>query len=348
MAVARNTPETKRSGRGRGARTAVRSEGSGRRASAGRRATKVVGGAVNGSAANGRSSNGRSSNGRSSNGKTSNGKPSNGRPSNGKAAAADADDVLALSSEELLRRWLESRDEGWRIVLVERHLPDVVETARCLSARLPRSVDVDDLCNAGYSGLLRCIETYDVSKGRSFLSYLRTRVYGAMVDELRAMDWLPRLMRSRLAQRDQLLERLRQDLGREPSEQEMAKGLGVSIETYRRSYPAVGSAVATSLVASSEQELDRLDASIVGLVSHGRAASESHPLTAMYHQELMERIQKILTTTEWKLVDLHYFKGLKLRDVAGRLNLSPARICQIHGRVLVRLKERLREEAPTI
>ena len=358
MAVARNTPETKRSGRGRGARTAVRSEGSGRRASAGRRATKVVGGAVNGSAANGRSSNGRSSNGRSSNGKSSNGKssngkpsngkPSNGRPSNGKAAAADADDVLALSSEELLRRWLESRDEGWRIVLVERHLPDVVETARCLSARLPRSVDVDDLCNAGYSGLLRCIETYDVSKGRSFLSYLRTRVYGAMVDELRAMDWLPRLMRSRLAQRDQLLERLRQDLGREPSEQEMAKGLGVSIETYRRSYPAVGSAVATSLVASSEQELDRLDASIVGLVSHGRAASESHPLTAMYHQELMERIQKILTTTEWKLVDLHYFKGLKLRDVAGRLNLSPARICQIHGRVLVRLKERLREEAPTI
>ena len=231
---------------------------------------------------------------------------------------------------------------------MERHLPDVVETARCLSARLPRSVDVDDLCNAGYSGLLRCIETYDVSKGRSFLSYLRTRVYGAMVDELRAMDWLPRLMRSRLAQRDQLLERLRQDLGREPSEQEMAKGLGVSIETYRRSYPAVGSAVATSLVASSEQELDRLDASIVGLVSHGRAASESHPLTAMYHQELMERIQKILTTTEWKLVDLHYFKGLKLRDVAGRLNLSPARICQIHGRVLVRLKERLREEAPTI
>ena len=343
MAVARNTPETKRSGRGRGARTAVRSEGSGRRASAGRRATKVVGGAVNGSAANGRSSNGRSSNGKSSNGKSSNGKssngkPSNGRPSNGKAAAADADDVLALSSEELLRRWLESRDEGWRIVLVERHLPDVVETARCLSARLPRSVDVDDLCNAGYSGLLRCIETYDVSKGRSFLSYLRTRVYGAMVDELRAMDWLPRLMRSRLAQRDQLLERLRQDLGREPSEQ----------ETYRRSYPAVGSAVATSLVASSEQELDRLDASIVGLVSHGRAASESHPLTAMYHQELMERIQKILTTTEWKLVDLHYFKGLKLRDVAGRLNLSPARICQIHGRVLVRLKERLREEAPTI
>lgn len=259
----------------------------------------------------------------------------------------DPEELLTMSSERLLRRWIDTRREEWRVALVERHLPDVAEIARGLRSRLPRSVDVDDLCNAGYGGLLRCLETFNPKKGRSFLSYLKTRVYGAMVDELRAMDWLPRLMRSRLARRDQIAEQIRQDLGREPADEELARELGVTLRAYRRSYPTLGGNPALGFVSGSEQDLDRLDASVVSLGS--RATDEDvHPLTAMYHQELMSRVEELCNTTEWKLVRLHYFQGMKLRDIATELRLSPARICQIHGRVLQRLKERLREEALSI
>ncbi len=260
----------------------------------------------------------------------------------------DPDALLSFASEELLARYLAKRDDAWRDALVERHLPDVVDTARCLIARLPRSVDVDDLCNAGYSGLLRCVETFRPEKGRSFLSYLKTRVYGAMVDELRAMDWLPRLMRSRLARRDQVADVLRQEFGREPSEDEIAASLDVSLEQYRRSYPSVAP-VPALFSTGSQQEFDQLDGSVVGIGAHAYGtANAAHPLTSMYQQELIERIHDLLSATEWQLVELHYFKGLKLREVAKRLRLSPARICQIHGQVLQRLKERLREEAATI
>ena len=261
----------------------------------------------------------------------------------------DEEALLSLSSEELVRRWLKSRRTEWRDAVVERHLPDVVDVARSLGSRLPRSVDIDDLCNAGYSGLLRCLRTFDSSKGRSFVSYMRTRIYGAMVDELRAMDWLPRLMRSRIARRDEVFEELRQELGRDPNEAEVAKRLGISVEAYRRTCPPRGQSLPAGLLAGTESEFDRLDPNIVGLGVRGRVVGdEPHPLTSMYQQELIVRIQDLCSSTEWRLVELHYFEGLKLREVADRLELSPARICQLHMRVLQRLRERLREEAATI
>ncbi|MCA8970220.1 MAG: sigma-70 family RNA polymerase sigma factor [Planctomycetes bacterium] len=261
----------------------------------------------------------------------------------------DPEDLLGLSSEVLLRRWVRSRRTEWRDALIERHLPDVADVARTLSARLPRSVDVDDLCNAGYGGLLRCLETFNAGKGRSFVSYLKTRVYGAMVDELRAMDWLPRLMRSRLAQRDAIVEQLRQDLGREPSDEEVSDELGVTLSVYRQSYPPVGVQATTGFSSAYEDDIDVLGGSIIAVGARGRGSGDdTHPLTALYHRELLGRVEELCSTTEWRLVDLHYLQGMKLRDVAHELRLSPARICQIHARVLQRLKDRLREEAITI
>lgn len=327
MALARKTPRTERRGRSQERKVD--------RSTNGRRKKDVVGR----TSAPGRSGRGKNGVSRA---------PARKRRQRDELSS-DPDDWLSINSEDLLVHYLRFRRDDVREALVKRHLADVVDTARCLSARLPRSVDIDDLCNAGYSGLLRSIETFDAEKGRSFQSYLRTRVYGSMVDELRAMDWLPRLMRSRLARRDEVVESKRQELGRDPSEEEISQGLGVTLEQYRRSYPTVAPTLAAGLVSGTEQELDRLDANIVGLGIHGKGATEeAHPLTSMYQRELMARIQDLLTTTEWRLVELHYFRGLKLREVAKKLKLSPARICQIHGRVLQRLKERLREEAPTI
>lgn len=254
-----------------------------------------------------------------------------------------------LGSEELVRLYYESGAKRLRAAIVERFLADVGDMARMLGARMPRTVDTEDLCNAGYFGLLRSLDSFDPSKGRSFTSYMRQRVYGSMVDELRAMDWLPRLMRSRLAQRAHAVRVLTQELGREPSETEVAAQLGLSLDAYRRAYPASGSVQRTTLFANTELDLEQIENAIVGIGASGRDAHDtSHPLTGLYHQELIERVRELLSETEWRLVDLHYLQGRKLREVAHELGLSPARICQIHHAVMQRLKERLRGEAFTI
>ncbi len=248
-----------------------------------------------------------------------------------------------LCSEELIARYREEKDGEARDTLVERHLPDVAYLARNLHSRLPPTVDVEDLCNAGYGGLLRCIETYDPGKGSSFQAYLKRRVSGAMLDELRAMDWLPRLLRSRLGHRDRVVQELRQELGREPDEEEIARGMGMEMEAYRRAFRPGMAGQSAGGGRGLETELPEGGSVEIG----GRVGFEidlEMPWTPIYHQELMERIQTLLSETEWTLVHLHYFEGLKLREVARRMKLSPARICQIHGRLLARLKERLADE----
>ncbi len=258
-------------------------------------------------------------------------------------------DPAKLSAEELVDLYYRSGSKRLRSAIVDRFLDDVAEIARGLMCRLPQSIDIEDLCNAGYSGLLRCLETFDPEHGRSFVSYMRQRVHGSMMDELRAMDWLPRLARARLAQKREARRELSQRLGREPRDAELAEQLGVEVEDLHRSYPGSLATARTSVVANTELDLESLDGSIVGVGILGKELHQTtHPLTEMYHQELVDRIRDLLSDTEWKLVELHYFKGLKLREVAKQLSLSPARICQIHHSVLERLKLRLREEAFSI
>jgi len=320
---------------------------------------KTNGAKTNGSKRNGSKRNGSKRNGSKRNGTKSNGPRTNGssgatrKNGNGRSVAvritveaAGNDDVALedLDGDQLIACYRKHRTEQWRDIVVERHLPDVVDLARTLSSRLPNSIDLDDLVNAGYSGLLRCLETFDPDKGRGFVSYMKQRVWGSMIDELRALDWLPRLMRSRLAHRDRIGQQLREELGRAPCDEEIADRLGVSLASYHRSFPAHVPFLGCGVLSGVENDLDRIEGSIVGFGASAHNESP-HPLTGLYHQELMERIQDLLNETEWDLVQLHYFEGLNLKTVAKRLSLSPARICQIHGRVLLRLKEKLREES---
>ena len=261
---------------------------------------------------------------------------------------AESMDVQELASEQLLRLFRESGDTRWRDAVVHRHIPDVAQLARILLQKLPRSVHFEDLCNAGQWGLLRCLDTYDPEKAR-FASYLKIRVYGAMIDELRALDWLPKLLRSRFEQRDRILHRLRGELGREPTEAEMAKALDVSLSVYRRSYPTQAPNIGSGILSGEDREFDSFDGKAVGFGLRGKEMfDEVHPLTPMYRRELIDRIHGLCSDTEWALVELHYFQGLKLNEVAERLELSPARICQIHGKILSRLKEKLQEESSQI
>ena len=238
---------------------------------------------------------------------------------------------MEATTEQLLERYRLRRSRTILDEVVERHRGMVESMAYALVTRLPRSVDVQDLAHAGMWGLMQAISTFEPDRCDSFESFMRIRVRGAMLDELRHLDFLPRLFRRRVRERDAARASLRMDLEREPTNAELAEALGISEEVLLR---CPDSKVIRS-VHWRESETD--DDQFEQLADDGIES----PIDAITRQETLELIRKNLDPIEWKVLKLHYLDGLTGRQVARRLRLSASRICQIHVAVLDRLKHQL-------
>lgn len=240
---------------------------------------------------------------------------------------ADDEAKDADRGDSLLARYRRRPTVRVRNQLIERYRGMVEAMATALAQRLPASVDLQDLVHAGVWGLIRSLSTYRPERGATFVGFMRHRVRGAMLDELRHMDRLSRLRRAHARRRDAALETLRARLQREPSDAELAEELGLSERRYRLRFAAEG--------AGSDQ-VDAAD----DLPDHS-AECPSEPVD---RADLLRRIEASLPPIEWRVLRLHYIEGLSGKEVARKLRLSPARVCQIHGRVLTRLKARLGED----
>ena len=238
-------------------------------------------------------------------------------------------DDSADSTEDLLQRHRRAPSRLLLARIVERQRAAVEGIASGLASRLPRSVDAQDLVHAGLWGLMQAIESYEPARCDQFSAFMRIRVRGAMLDELRHMDFLPRLFRRRVRECNETRARLRMDLEREPTGSEVAAALGITeYALLRRSEPLV--LRSTGIDDSGEDHCAQL-------ADHGVES----PLEAITRQELIELVRTSLEPTEWRVLQLHYLEGLTGKQVARKLRLSASRICQIHGRVLDRLKEKL-------
>ena len=210
--------------------------------------------------------------------------------------------------------------------------------ARELATRLPRSVDVQDLVHAGLWGLMQAIDNFEPERGTHFLPFMRLRVHGAMLDELRNLDFLPRLLRARLRECESARSNLRDMLMREPSDPELATALGVTEDVLHKRYGSVLPLQRSLPSPASNGEGEDSDADLMDALTDD--ASEA-PIEAVHRRELLELISQSLEPIEWMVLRLHYLEGMSGKDVARKLRLSASRICQIHGRVLSRLKARL-------
>lgn len=268
--------------------------------------------------------------------------PSAARPGTSKRDAKSARRKKAGKTpvDVLLARYRRRPTVTLRNQLVERFRGTVEEMARALRTRLPRSVDEQDLAHAGMWGLMQAIDNYRVELNPSFVAFMRIRVRGAMIDELRNMDYLPRLYRARVRLRDEAVQRLRDRLDREPSDAELAEDLGVSEDRLRQLYN-LRSAIPQGLIQQQYRDRDRDDAGELDLLKSLADEDQEAPFEAMNRRELMEKIESSLQPVEWDVLRLHYLEGLTGREVARKLRLSASRICQIHMRVLSRLKTRL-------
>src|SRR3990172_2176950 len=204
--------------------------------------------------------------------------------------------------------------------------------------RLPHNVQVEDLSSAGTFGLFDAIEKFDLARGVKFETYCVGRVRGAMLDELRAMDWVPRLTRARANKLEEAYAVLEKEFGRAPSDTELAKKLNISMQELDDLFKDVSGASVLSLTKRPHGK----DESVLG-VDVMEDARQEGPLDQTMRSDFTDYIKKNLTTTERYIMMLYYFDDLTLKEIGVILGLSESRVCQLHARLLVKLRNYLKK-----
>lgn len=210
--------------------------------------------------------------------------------------------------------------------LVSLHLPLVKRIANHLAVKLPAHIEIDDLIQVGLIGLLKAKEDYQADSGATFSTYATIRIRGAMMDELRARDWLPRSVQKNLGKVAKALQRAEQRLGRAPTDSEVARELGVSLGEYQG---LLGDISFARLTPVEDVE------TVAGDMEPDREIIESLRATA-----LSDAIKE-LPEKEQLMMSLYYVDNLNLKEIGLVLEVSESRVSQIHGQAIARLKSRL-------
>lgn len=218
--------------------------------------------------------------------------------------------------------------------------PLVKRMANHLLTRLPVSVQVDDIIQAGMMGLMDAIGRYRADQGAQFEAYATQRIRGAMLDELRAGDWLPRRLRRTKRNIESAMSRLEQRHGRPANERELAAELGVSLEEYRA---MLVDAKGYQLIHADELSGEEDGESIFDRFA---ADEESEPLERLkdqrFRKALVAAIER-LPEREKTLMGLYYEQELNFREIAAVLGVTESRVCQVHTQAVARLRVKLRD-----
>jgi RNA polymerase sigma factor FliA len=228
--------------------------------------------------------------------------------------------------------------------MLKQHATLVKKLAYQLKAKLPPSVELDDLIQAGMMGLLDAINRYEDTHGAQFETYAAQRIRGSMLDELRNTDWLPRSMRKNMRDVETAISQLEQELGKAPTEKEVAKKLKLSLDDY---YDMLGDCSGHQLVYyedfhdadGGEHFLDRFTNDDSGDPLKGLLAGD-------FRDALIEAIDA-LPEREKILMGLYYEQELNLKEIGVVMNVSESRVSQLHSQAVARLRANLKEKAWT-
>src|SRR5688500_3678377 len=221
--------------------------------------------------------------------------------------------------------------------LVVRHAELVKRIAYHLAGRLPASVEVSDLIQAGMLGLLEAASNYTADRGASFETYAGIRIRGAMLDALRKLDWAPRSVHRKARAAAQAVRELEAQFGREARDGEIAARMGVSLDEYHKITHDAASCRIGRLDDSNGE-----DDSLLGRVEDETADSFLDGSDAGFRQALGKAIKE-MPERERLVMSLYYDDELNLKEIGAVLKVTESRVCQLHGQALVRLKARLVE-----
>lgn len=235
---------------------------------------------------------------------------------------------VAADIEALWSSYKKEQDIEQRNALIEHYLPLVRLVAGRLAIGLPSHVDRDDLLSSGFFGLLDAIERYDPTRRNKFETYAGVRIRGAMLDYLRAKDWMPVTMRQRIRKYSDVSAQLASELGREATDEEIRERMGIGEKEYRVMLRELGAAT-----------LIPLDDYLAG--GGEKAAEDGGPSAQLEATEIKETLAAAIDRLPEKeriVVSLYYYDELTLKEISKILHLTEARISQLHSKAVFRLR----------
>ena len=231
----------------------------------------------------------------------------------------------------------ENREE-----VIKRYSPMIKYVANRIAMRLPPHIEVDDLISVGVLGLMDAISKYDSSRGAKFKTYAEFRVRGAILDELRAMDWVPRSIRQKASNVDKVVQALQAKLSRSPEDEEVAKEMGITLDQFHDTLNETKSIPIFSLedlgIAKESGEQQSLLDCLAG-------KADADPQTQIRLIELKEIIAKAIDALPEKerlMVSLYYYEELTMKEIGAVLEITESRVSQIHSKAVYRLRTKLK------
>ena len=227
--------------------------------------------------------------------------------------------------------------------LVENYLPLVKYNGERIWSRLPDGVELDDLISAGVFGLMDAINAFDMSRGVKFETYCVPRIRGAMLDELRSMDWVPRLVRSKASKLNEGVKQLETKLGRSPTEVELAAHMEMTVPELEK---MIQDANAVNLISLNKKWYETDSYKDVREIDILEDKKGEDPTKRVQKSDLMRLVTKGLNRNERLIIILYYYEELTMKEIGATLDLSESRVSQMHSAIVQRLQGQLGRRRP--
>ena len=240
--------------------------------------------------------------------------------------------------QQIWDQFHKTHDDNSRNRLMEHYRHIVKYTAERLHSKLPDKVEVDDLISAGIFGLMDAIDAFDPSRGVKFETYCSPRIKGSILDELRSMDWVPRLVRDRAHKLSKATQALETQFGRKPTDKEIVTELDMNKEEFKR---LRRDANAISLVSLSTKYSDNDGEKEVREIDVIKDKKSRNPLLEAQKHDLKSLLTKGLTRAERLIIVLYYYEEMTMKEIGATLDLSESRVSQMHSSIVARLKAQM-------
>ena len=227
--------------------------------------------------------------------------------------------------------------------LIEEYMPLVRYNGDRIWQRLPDGVELDDLISAGIFGLMDAIDAFDTGRGVKFETYCVPRIRGAMLDELRSMDWVPRLVRSKASKLGEAKKRLEARYGRAATEREISEYMEISVAEVEKMQQEANAVNLVSLNKKWYETDSYKDVREIDILEDKKGED---PTRRVQKSDLMRLVTKGLNRNERLIIILYYYEELTMKEIGATLDLSESRVSQMHSSIVARLQEQLGRRRP--
>jgi len=243
-----------------------------------------------------------------------------------------------LDIDRIWQQFYKTHDDRYRNLLMEHYRYLVKYAAERLHSKLPGKVELDDLISAGIFGLMDAINAFDPARGVKFETYCSPRIKGSILDELRSMDWVPRLVRARAHQLAKATQSLQTHLGRKPTEKESAEELNMDMEEFKRLQRDANAVNLVSLNTKYSDDDGEKDICEIDVI---KDAKSQDPLIEAQKRDLKNLLTRGLTRAERLIIVLYYYEEMTMKEIGATLDLSESRVSQMHSSIVARLKAQM-------